>query len=124
MKENIYKNRKIMADEEGPQALVPQEAHDPPALQDPLPCPDPQNPLPPQNSNVPIILNAPQALHPPAPHMQLLNWSHFKPEYCGKPDKVAEAHLFRTNDWMDTHRFQNHVEVQRFCLTLTVEARL
>ena len=29
-----------------------------------------------------------------------------------------------TNDWMDTHRFQDNVKVQRFCLTLTGEARL
>ena len=43
----------------------------------------------------------------------------FKPEYSGKPDKDAEAHLLRTNDWMDTHRFQDHIKVQRFCLTLT-----
>ena len=35
-----------------------------------------------------------------------------------------EAHLLRTNDWMDTHRFQDNDKVQRFCLTLTGEARL
>ena len=29
-----------------------------------------------------------------------------------------------TNDWMDTHRFQEDIKVQRFCLTLTGEARL
>ena len=95
-----------MADKEGPQASVLKELvilqlhriiHPPPA---------PQNSPPPQNPNVPIVLNAPQApeaLHPPAPHMPSLNWSHFKPEYSGKPDENAEAHLLRTNDWMDTH---------------------
>ena len=30
----------------------------------------------------------------------------------------------RTNDWMDTHGFQDHIKVQRFCLTLTGEVRL
>ena len=51
-----------MADEEGPQAPVPQGAHDPPA---------PQNPPPPHNSNNPTITNASQALealHPPIPY--------------------------------------------------------
>ena len=56
--------------------------------------------------------------------MPLLNWSHFKPEYSGKPDEDAEAHLLRTNDWMDIHRFQDHIKVQIFWLTLTSEARL
>ena len=53
-----------------------------------------------------------------------LNWSHFKPNFSRKPDKEAEAHLLRTNDWMDTYRFQDNDKVQRFCLTLTGEARL
>ena len=30
-------------------------------------------------------------------HMHM-NWSHFKPEYSGKPEKGVEAHLLRTND--------------------------
>ena len=38
--------------------------------------------------------------------------------------KTLEAHLFKTNDWMDTHNFQDHIKVQRFCLTLVGEARL
>ena len=53
-----------------------------------------------------------------------MNWSHFKPEYSGKPDEDVEAHLLRTNDWMNTHDFPDGVKVQRFCLTLTGEARL
>ena len=32
--------------------------------------------------------------------------------------------MLRTNDWMDTHDFLDHVKVQRFCLTLVGEARL
>ena len=50
--------------------------------------------------------------------MPPLHWSHFKPEYTGKPDEDAEAHLIRMNNWMDTHGFPDQVKVQRFCLTL------
>ena len=52
-----------------------------------------------------------------------MNWSYFKPEFSGKPDKDAEAHLLCTNDWMNSHHFIEDVKVQRFCLTL-LEARL
>ena len=34
-----------------------------------------------------------------------LNWSHFKPDFSGKPEEDVEAHLLRTNDWMTTHDF-------------------
>ena len=27
-----------------------------------------------------------------------IHWSHFKPEFSGKPKEDAEAHLLRTND--------------------------
>ena len=65
-----------------------------------------------------------QPLSPVAPQQQLhMNWSHFKPEFSGKPDKDVEAHLLRTNDWMTTHDFPEAVKVQRFCLTLVGEAR-
>ena len=47
-----------------------------------------------------------------------LNWSNFKPEFLGKPDEDAEAHLLCSNDWMNAHCFVNGVKVQRFCLTL------
>ena len=57
-------------------------------------------------------------------HMLQLNWSHFKPEFAGKPEEDVEAHLLRTNDWMDIHQFPEGVKVQRFCLTLVGEARL
>ena len=53
-----------------------------------------------------------------------LNWSHFKPEFAGNPEEDAEAHLLRTNDWMDTHNFQDHVKVQIFYITSVGEARL
>ena len=57
-------------------------------------------------------------------HFPQLNCSHFKPEFAGKPEEDAEAHLLRTNDCMDTNVFQEGVKVQCFCLTLVGEARL
>ena len=54
----------------------------------------------------------------------LLNRSNFKPEFSGKPDKDAEAHLLCSNDWMNAHCFDEDIKVQRFCLTLIGEARL
>ena len=53
-----------------------------------------------------------------------LNWSHFRPEFSGKPEEDVEAHLLRTEDWMTTHNFPEDQKVGRFCLTLTQEARL
>ena len=32
-----------------------------------------------------------------------LNWSNFKPEFSGKSDEDAEAHLLHSNDWMNAH---------------------
>ena len=56
--------------------------------------------------------------------MPQLKWSHFKPEFAGKPYEDAEAHLPRTNDWMDTLTFPEDVKLQRFCLALVGEGRL
>ena len=53
-----------------------------------------------------------------------LNWSHFRPEFSGKPKKDAEAHLLRTEDWMTTHDFPEDQKVRRFCLILMQGARL
>ena len=78
--------------------------------------PDPNQP--PFNPFLPNALVAPELPRPQ------LNWSHFKPQYTGKPDEDAEAHLLRMNYWMDTHEFPDHVKVKRFCLTLIGEARL
>ena len=61
---------------------------------------DPFNPLPPQN---PFLPNAPIALE--VPQRPQLKWSHFKPEYAGKPEEDVEAHLLRMNNWMGTHDF-------------------
>ena len=53
-----------------------------------------------------------------------LKWSNFEPEFSGKPDEDAEAHLLCSTDWMNAHHFVDGVRVQRFCLTLLGEARL
>ena len=53
-----------------------------------------------------------------------LNWSNFKPEFSGKPEEDAEAHLLCSSDWMNPHHFDEDIKVQRFCLTLLGEARL
>ena len=65
-------------------------------------------------------------MQPQNPPLQVpqLNWSYFKPEFSGKPEEDVVAHLLRTNDWMETHNFPDDTKVQRFCLTLTGEARL
>ena len=77
-----------------------------------------QNP-PPHN---PFLPNAPLAQG--ALQRPQLNWSHFKPEFVGKPEEDTEAHLLRMNNWMDMHDFPYNIKVQRFCLTLVGEARL
>ena len=54
-----------------------------------------------------------------------LTWSHVKPEFSEKKtEEDAEAQMFRTNNWMNTHQFQEGIKVQRFCLTLIGESRL
>ena len=53
-----------------------------------------------------------------------INWSNFKPEFSGKSEEDAKAHLLHSNDWMNAHCFNTNVKVQRFCLTLLGEARL
>ena len=56
-------------------------------------------------------------------HQMCMNWSHFKPEFSGKPEEDVEVHLLQTNDWITTHDFPEAIKVQRFCLTLIREAR-
>ena len=75
----------------------------------------------PQEPNNPNLLPE----HPPMlmANNQLI-WSHFKPDFLGKPEEDAEVYLLRTNDWMTTHDFPNAQKVRRFCLTLSGEARL
>ena len=54
---------------------------------------------------------------------QQLNWSYFEPEFSGKPQEDVEAHLLRTDDWIDT-QFPPDQKVRRFHLTFMGEARL
>ena len=91
-----------MTKAEGPQApLISERAPDPPAPQEPL------------------------ALQHLKPLMHLKCCKHHNNPYCiCHHDKDAEAHLCRTNDWMDTHRFQDNDKVQSVCLTLTGETQL
>ena len=56
----------------------------------------------------------PQNLPTQMAHQHQLNWSYFKPEFSGKPEEDAEAHLLRTDDWMDTHNFPANQKVRRF----------
>ena len=56
--------------------------------------------------------------------MSQLNWSHLKPEFSGKTDEDAEAHLLRSNDWIDTHAFPEGVNSPEVCFTLVGDARL
>ena len=74
----------------------------PPALANPAPV-DPKEPAENQPGNTPTST-------------KLVT---FKPEFAGRPEEDAEAHLLHTNDWMITNNFPDDVKVQRFCLTLT-----
>ena len=77
--------------EGGPPALQP-----PPVVTDTPPAPQVQLP---SQQNQPVL-----PIQPGQPAQPVLNWSHFKPEFSGKPEDDAEAHLLRTNDWMETHK--------------------
>ena len=76
----------------------------------------------PQVPGVPAPLSPPaqpglQATQQPAqPAQQVvhLNWTHFKPDFSGKPDEDAEAHLLCTKDWMNAQHFVEGAKVQRF----------
>ena len=83
-----------------------------------IPAGDAEQPQEPGNPN-------PLPVQPPTPMANnQLNWSHFRPEFSGKPKEDAEAHLLRTMDWMTMHDFPEDEKVRRFCLTLTGEAKL
>ena len=70
----------------------------PPALQPPPLC-QPQDvlPAPPEQPLAPLedhIQDPEQAAQEPVQPGQLpLSWSYFKPEFSGKPEEDAEAHL-------------------------------
>ena len=81
-----------------------------------------QHLIPPAPAEAPQAPQVPQA--PQGQQLIHLNLSYFKPEFSGKSDEDAKAHLVHTNDRMNAHHFSEGVKVQRFCLTLLVEARL
>ena len=54
----------------------------------------------------------------------ILTGQNLKPEFSGKPEEDAEAHLLQLNDWMEAHHFNEDIRVQIFCLTLIGETRL
>ena len=70
-----------------------------------LPNPPPPVPVPVQPQTPPA--HPPNPMLPQAPPAQVpqLYWSYFKPEFSGRPEEDAEAHLLRTNHWMETHNF-------------------
>ena len=96
-----------------PLALAPPAA--PPASPTQPPASPTQPVAPPIQPASPLVQPCP---------MPQLNWSHFKPEFAGKPNEDVEAHLLRINDWINTQAFPEDTKVQRFCLTLVGEARL
>ena len=83
---------------------------------------EPDQPNQPDQPNLPP--NPLQKLPTQIAHPHQLNWSYFKQEMSGKPEEDEEAHILRTDDWMDTHNFPDDQNVRRFCLTLMGEARL
>ena len=107
--------------EGGPPALPPPQASPPPVVPAVPPAPLEQLPSHPVQQVQDPVQPAQVQIQPGQPP---LNWSYFKPEISGKPEEDVEAHLLRTNNWMETHNFPDETKVQRFCLTLTGEARL
>ena len=89
--------------EETNQGLPPEQEEHNHIVQPPN---QPNQPNQPPNpfQNLPVAMANPQQL----------NWSYFKPEFSGKPEEDVEAHLLRTNDWMETHNFPNDQKVRRF----------
>ena len=61
---------------------------------------------PPQNPQIPLVPNTtevPQALQHPAPHMPLLNWSHFKPKFSESQMKMQKLiYLGQRIGWTHT----------------------
>ena len=75
--------------------------------------PVPNQPVPHQPVSEQPALMQPALAAPQIIHQQVLNLSHFKPEFVDRPEEDAEAHLLHTNDWMLTHNFPNDMKVQR-----------
>ena len=60
---------------------------------DPTPA-DPNEPAPNQPTPVVPVQNQPGLAAPQIVHQQILNWSHFKPKFLGRPEEDVEAHFF------------------------------
>ena len=71
-------------------------------------CPLLYLPLQPSASPTQPAVPPAQPVVPPlqAGQVPRSNWSHFKPEFAGKPDETEEAYLLRTNDWMAPMHFK------------------
>ena len=80
-----------------------------------VPAPNQPAPTNPVGPAMPV-LNQPALAATQIIHQQALNWSHFKPEFAGRPEEDVEAYLPCTNDWMLTHTFLDDIKVQRFCI--------
>ena len=72
-----------------------------PAQANPSDTPTPHQPAPANPAGpampVPNLQPIPNQSAPQIILQQMLNWSHFKPEFAGRPEDDAEAHL-HTND--------------------------
>ena len=100
--------------EGGPPTLQLPPVHTPPVVSAMLPTPPVQ-----------LVQDAVQPTQVQVQPVQTpLNLSYFKPEFSDKPEEGAEAHLLKTNEWMETHNFPEVAKVQRLCLILTGEVRL
>ena len=86
---------------------VQEQQEQEPHANDPIEAPvgDTEEPQNPGNLN-PIPVQTPVLMA-----NNQLNWSHFRPEFSGKPEEDAEAHLLRTEDWMNTHNFPKDQKV-------------
>ena len=84
----------------------------------------PDIPAPPTPPAQPDPAQQAQQYTPQGQQIIHINLSHFKPEFSGKPEEDAEAHLLQTNNWMNAHYFLEGIKVNSFCLTLVGEAIL
>ena len=89
-----------------------------PDIQAPLPLPAPPAPQAPKQSK------QPKPQHQQGQQIIQVNWSHVKPEFSGKLEEDAEAHLLQTNDRINAHHFLEGIKVNRFCLTMVGNDRL
>ena len=54
----------------------------------------------------------------------ILNESCIRLEFLGKPEEYTDAHLLRTNGWMNTHAYVEIIKVQFLCHKLIGKAWL